>query len=286
MTKRLVKYAAVAAMTAMLAGCEMVSSFLHDDDVVARVGKHRLYYSELRAFIPEGVSSLDSTNLALAYIDSWATDLIFNDKAIEQLSKEDQDVTAEIEAYRRSLLRFRYEQHYIADRLDTLVSEDQIQEFYDSHPELFALARPILKVRFVDIYDAAEEKETIIKKMGSNKDSDILEAEYLAQGAAIRYFDSSDTWMDALLLAREFGTDYGTMLASMNKNYITLDDEDHTDVKVAYVCEIKRTGVAPLEFCYDRVKDYILNSRKREILVSLERRLLQEARDNGHLVIY
>lgn len=286
MTKLPAKLCSLAAALALVCGCEAVQSFLHDDEVVAKVGKHKLYYSELSAFIPEGVSSLDSTNLALAYIDSWATDLIFNDKAVEQLSKEEQDVSAEIEAYRRSLLRFRYEQRYVADRLDTLVSEDQIQEFYDAHQDLFSLERPILKVRFIDISKQAEEKDVILQKMGSRKDEDVLEAEYLAEGAAIKYFDSSETWMDALLLAREFGTDYGTMLACLEKNYIILDDEDRTDVKVAYVCEIKRTGIAPIEFCQERVKDYILNGRKRDILVSLERRLLQESRDNGHLVIY
>ena len=50
---------------AMLTSCEFVSSIIHDDEVVARLGSRKLYRTELEAFIPKGVSAEDSTNLAL-----------------------------------------------------------------------------------------------------------------------------------------------------------------------------------------------------------------------------
>lgn len=271
---------------ALTASCTFFQSIVHDDEVVAKVGRQKLYRSELEPFIPEGVSSLDSTNLSLAYIESWATGIIFSDKAMEQLSKEEQDMTAEIESYRRTILRFRYEQRYVADRLDTLVSEEQISDFYEAHPELFSLERPILKVRFIDISKAAEQKDEIIAKMGSRNPDELVEAEDLAFFNAIRYFDSSDTWMDAAILAREFGTDYGTMLACLSQNYITFDETDRNDVKVAYVCAIQRSGLAPLEFCSEKVRDFILNGRKRDLLTDLESRIVQDAKRSGHFVVY
>lgn len=270
----------------LLTGCQAIQSFIHDDKVVARVGKHKLYESEVNAYIPSGVSIADSTNLALQYINTWATDIIFSDMAQSQLSKTERDVTAELEAYKRELLRFRYEQRFIGDRLDTLVTEDQMLDFYEKHKNLFTLDRPILKVRFVDILKNMDKKDQIIRLMSSNKPKDMDEVEGLANKYAIKYFDKSYEWMDAAVLAREFGTDYGQMLAKMNQSYIRMESEDAADIKVAYVREIRRSGVAPFDFCTDRIREYILSGRKHDLLVALEQSLLKGASDDGQFVIY
>ena len=275
----------VAALT-LLTGCQAIQSFIHDDKVVARVGKHKLYQSEVSAYIPSDVSPADSTNLALQYINSWATDLIFSDMAQTQLSKAERDVTAELEAYKRDLLRFRYEQRFIGDRLDTLVTEDQMLTFYEKHKNLFVLDRPIMKVRFVDIYKNVENKDRIIRLLSSNKPKDMEEVQGLANKYAIKYFDKSYEWIDAAVLAREFGTDYGQMLAKMNQSYIRMESEDASDIKVAYVREIRRSGVAPFDFCTERIREYILSGRKHDLLVALEQSLLKGASDDGQFVIY
>ena len=270
----------------LLTGCQAIQSFIHDDKVVARVGKHKLYESEVNAYIPSGVSIADSTNLALQYINTWATDIIVSDMAQSQLSKTERDITAELEAYKRELLRFRYEQRFIGDRLDTLVTEDQMLDFYEKHKNLFTLDRPILKVRFVDILKNMDKKDQIIRLMSSNKPKDMDEVEGLANKYAIKYFDKSYEWMDAAVLAREFGTDYGQMLAKMNQSYIRMESEDAADIKVAYVREIRRSGVAPFDFCTDRIREYILSGRKHDLLVALEQSLLKGASDDGQFVIY
>ncbi len=269
-----------------MTSCNAVQGLIHDDVVVAKVGKHKLYKSELKKYIPSGISSSDSTNLALQYINSWASGQIYSDMALSQLSKADQDVSEELESYKRSLLRFRYEQQFVNERLDTLITEDQMMDFYQSHQRLFNLERPILKVRFMDIVKTSEQRDFLTRKMSSNIPSDVVQVDSMARIYAIRYFDNSQTWMDASTLAKEFGTDYLTMLSQLKKNYITIESDDKADVKVAYVREIKKTGVAPFDFCEQTIKDYILSERKRALLFALEQRLLEEASDKGEFVIY
>ena len=270
----------------IVSSCNMVQSFIHDDEVVAKVGKHKLYKSELNAYIPSGISSADSTNMALQYINSWATSLIYSDVAVSQLPKSEQDVSAELESYKRSLLRFRYEQQFVNDRLDTLVTEDQMLAFYKANPGLFELERPILRVRYIDIVKTSEQKDFLLKKMASSRTSDAILVDSLANRYAIRYFDNTQSWVDATDLAREFGTDYLTMLSKLKNNYITIESSDMSDVKSAYVKEIMRKGTAPFEYCTDRIREYVLSGRKRELLVALEQSLLKEASDRGSFVIY
>ena len=270
----------------LLTACQSVHSFIHDDRVVAKVGKHKLYLSEVEAYIPTGVSAADSTNLALQYINTWATDIIFADMAQSQLSKAERDVTAELEAYKRDLLRFRYEQRFIGDRLDTLVTEDQMLAFYEQHKELFTLERPILKVRFIDLFKNIEQRDQIIRLLSSSKPKDIETLENLAGKYAIRYYDKIYEWVDAAVLARDFGTDYGQMLARLNQSYIIMESGETSDVKAAYVREIRRNGVAPFDFCAERIREYILSGRKHDLLIALEQSLLKGASDDGQFVIY
>lgn len=275
----------LAAMAA-LCSCTTITSFVHDDEVVAKVGKYKLYKSELDKYVPEIVSPEDSANLAMQYINTWATDLLYEQVATEQLSKVEKDVTFELEDYRRSLLKYRYEQRYVNDRLDTLVTEQQIQTFYEAHKEQFQLDRPVLKVRFIDVMKDSPSKNNLLKLMSSDEYDDIAAADTLARSAALRYFDSSDTWIDAIVLAKEFGVDYETMLKHLSGDFIKIEPEGRSDLLAAYICDIRLSGDAPIDYCTDTIRDLIISSRKHDLLNSLERDLLSNAISRKHFVIY
>ena len=269
-----------------LCGCNIISSIVHDDQVVARVGSERLYHSELDNYIPDGTSPEDSAAIVLQYINSWATEHLFQKTAESRLSKEEKNVDKELEAYRRSLLRYRYEQHYINDRLDTLITSAQLEEYYEAHAASLELARPILKVRFVDIMTDSPNYEEIMEKLPSEGGQALKDLDSLAYVSAPRFFDSSDTWMDAAVLAREFGTDWPTMLSKLKDKYIIFNYEDRGETRAAYVFAVQYKGQAPLEFCRNSIRDNILSERKRELLNNLEQDLLKNAQDKKEFIIY
>lgn len=269
-----------------LVSCEFVSSLVHDDQLVAKVGKHKLYRSEVSRYLPAGVSPEDSVNLTRKYVNAWAAEILYAQVAEDQLSKQEKDVTQEIEEYTRSLIKFRYEQHYINDRLDTLITDAQIEEYYNAHSGMFTLQRPVMKVRFVDIQKDSPSLDRIEKRMGSRDPEDGMYLDSIARSSAIRYFDSSTEWMDASFLAKEFGVDYSTMLSKLEDRMIVFEAGDRDDVKMAYVFGIIYSGKAPLDFCSDQIRDMILSGRKHSLLVNLEQDLLDEALSHKKLVIY
>ncbi len=276
----------VIIVSALLVSCRAIGDFVHDGDVVAKAGQHKLYLTELEAYIPNGLPPEDSARLAEQYIRSWAADQLFLDMAGEQLSKSEKDVSKELEAYRTSLLRYRYEQRYINERLDTTVTRSEIEEYYDAHADLFMLDVPILKARYLDIMEDSPNYETIRRRMSSNEYEDIAEADSLAYSSALRYVDWSDRWVDAVTLAREFGTDYGTMLSRLSGSYIEMR-EDRGDVKIAYVLDTRKAGTqAPLEYCEERIRDIIISARKHRLLTTLEQDLLDNALSKENFIIY
>ena len=76
---------------------------------MAEVSGEKLYRSDLDAVIPKGISQEDSTYLAKQYINTWASEMVYLGIAEQQLSKTEKDVTKELEDYRKSLLKYRYE---------------------------------------------------------------------------------------------------------------------------------------------------------------------------------
>ena len=273
-------------LPALLGSCNAISSLVHDDQVVAKVGKNKLYKSELERFIPNMIPAEDSIRLAEQYINTWAMDLLYLDVAERELSKGELDVTADLEDFRRSLLKYRYEQRYINDRLDTLVTDEQVRRYYEEHESEFALKRPVLKVRFVDVMKDSPNKDAILKMMTSREYDDLQRADTLARSTALRYFDSSDSWMDAAELARSFGLDYTEMLTHLKGDMIRYEPADRGDLMAAYVLDIRKNGIAPLEFCSSRIRDILISARKHELMTSLERDLLENALESNNFVIY
>ena len=269
-----------------LSSCRAISSFLSNDEIVAQVGQEKLYRSDIDQVVPKGLAPEDSTRLAARYINSWASEHVYLKIAEEQLSKNEKDVSRELEDYRRSLLKYRYEQLYVNERLDTSVTPDQIEEYYSVHQDKFVLDRPIIKARYLNIDNDSPALKQIRKRMSSSAANDLIEADSLAFSSALKFATWDDRWIDVSTLAREYAADYPALLAKMNRGWIEVVDSVGY-MKLTYVSEIMSKGrVAPVEYCSERIKDIIISERKQSLISSLEQDLLNDARENGQFVIY
>ena len=278
--------ASILIVLPALSSCRAISSFLRGGEVVAEVSGEKLYRSDLDAVIPKGISQEDSTYLARQYINTWASEMVYLGIAEQQLSKTEKDVTKELEDYRKSLLKYRYEQLYVNERLDTAVSDDLVEEYYSAHQEKFVLGRPLVKARFLSISDESPAKDQIRKRMSSGEVEDLIEADSLAYSSALKFTTWSDEWVDVTVLAREFQLDYETLLGQVKNKWIEKVDTLGV-ARLAYIPEIIRKGeVAPLEYSAPAIKDIIISSRKQTLISTLEQDLLKDARENGQFVIY
>lgn len=269
-----------------LVSCRAISDFLHDDEAVAQVGQVKLYRSELDKVIPKGISSEDSTRLARQFINSWASDLLFVTIAEEQLSKSERDVTKELEDYRKSLLKYRYEQLYVNERLDTSVTDDKVEEYYNAHMDKFILQRPVVKARYLNISSESPNLEPIRKRMCSEEAADLIEADSIAYTSAMQFETWENKWIDIVTLSREFEMDYMTVLSMMKKGWV-----EHKDtlgnLHLAYINAVIMDGEqAPVEYSAPVIKDMIISARKQSLVMNLEQDLLRDARENGKVVIY
>ena len=283
--RRIVLIFIIGIVLPALTSCRAISSFLSKEEAVAEVGSARLYRSDLNMVIPKGIAYEDSVRLAKSYINTWALDQVFLSIAEQQLSKSEKDVTRELEDYRTSLLKYRYEQLYVNERLDTAVSDDKVEEYYEAHKDKFILRRPLVKARFLKISAESPTLKELKKKMSSEEVNDLFDADSLAYSSALKFEIWQNNWVDIALVASELGMDYTSVLASMKGKWVERTDTTGI-MTVAYISEIISEGhVAPIEYSTPSIKDMIISVRKQQLVSTLERDLLNEARENGQFVI-
>ena len=286
MKKYLRSIAILMIVLPALSSCKAITSFFSGDEIVAVAGSEKLYRSDLDRILPKGMPVEDSTRLAMQYITTWASDIVYVTIAEEQLSKSEKDVTKELEDYRKSLLKYRYEQLYVNERLDTAVTDDQVQEYFEAHSEKYVLQRPVVKARFLAIFSDSPAKEQIRKRMSSDDVNVLVEADSLAFSAAHKYTGWNDGWVDVAVLSREFGLDYTEVLAKKKGDWVEIEGEDGIS-RIAYISDMVKEGeLAPIEYAAQSIRDMIISARKQKLIMTLEQDLLKDARDNGKFVIY
>ena len=123
----------------------------HEEEAVARVNDKYLLKSDIIDAIPEGTLKSDSLVVVSNFIDKWVRKQLMLAKAEEALSEEQKDVEKQLEEYRSSLLIYSYRQKLLQQKMDTVVTDDQIQEYYESNIDNFILSAEVVRAIYVGV---------------------------------------------------------------------------------------------------------------------------------------
>ncbi len=268
-----------------LSSCRMYDRFFHGD-VVARVGNDVLYISDIKDLNIQGFSPEDSSEIVKRYIHSWAKSRLLVDMAESHLSKEDRDVSAQLEEYRQQLLVYRYQQKYVQQRLDTVITEDESLEYYESNPKSFYAQTPVFRGLYIKISNNSPN-EKLIKSLYRTKDEDERDRlSELCYVSAEKYSFFYDEWTPINVIAQKVGVDVGELKSAFDsRSYMEKSRMGYTYLIYAD-SYIHQGDPLPYEYCRKSVRDFILSKRKQELITSLERNLLNDAVSSDKLIIY
>ena len=266
-------------LSCMLVSCGFAERFScpEQDTVVAKAGKDMLYMSQLRQIIPKGVTGADSTDMGGRVIREWKLERLLLMKAEAELPASQLDVSEEIEGYRRSLLVYRYESMYLSERLDTSVTDMEIEEYYRENQEFFRTSSMLVRGYFVKMNADSPNLATVRYNLKNLDDSDTEELELLSARVSFSYLNFYDYWVALSEFVPDFGMDIGTLTKSASMSSF-LEAEYGGAVSFLKIWERIPAGeIAPLAYCRDAVVERILNLRKKQLLDDLERDLLMES---------
>lgn len=253
---------------------------------IARANSQYLYLDEVKDIVPAGTPSKDSAELIKKYIDNWIHESLVIQKAESNLGEDQKNVDKQLRDYRNSLITYAYEKELVKQKLDTVVSDVEIEEYYNNNQSDFELKDNIIKVVYVKVDKQVPGIDKLKKwyKSDNMKDREQL-ASYCHQFASNFYLDDS-SWLlfDDLLKEIPIQT-YNKELFLQNNRFVEVSDS-----LSSYFVNIKgfkiKNSLSPLAFEKENIKNIILNKRKLLLITKMKEDVYNDAANTNKIEIY
>jgi hypothetical protein len=255
------------------------------DPPVAKVGNAVLYKSDLARLIQPGLTLPDSTMMARSIIDKWVRKQLIMQQALLNLTDAEKNVEKELEEYRTSLIIYKYEQKYIQERLDTIVTEEEIQQYYNDNLQSFILPVSVAKVQFVQL--PLQVKPDLLRGwlLQANEES-VKKIEEFCYQVAVKYEYFGDRWVSFDNIKMLFP--YSLVPSEQNLISNKLYEVSDTAYRyMLYLREVKSKGTqSPYEFVRDNIRNIIILKRKQKLVNDLENNIYLDALNKNKFTIY
>jgi hypothetical protein len=237
----------------MLVGCAGAEE--GPDLPVAKAYDQVLSWTDLRQVIPLDATPEDSAAMADQYIEVWMKQQAVLHMAERNQATEGMAMEAQLEDYRRSLVIFNYEQALVDQKLDTAVSEGEIERYYADHQPNFELKETIVRMRW---FKVNEPDKRILRRM----------EERFLKGAA------DDLRELEIWLAQN-----GVSINDRSMNWIPGSTENG-----AWFLEIierrAQNSVSPLDLVRSDIRAILLNQRKIQLIEDMRSSVYAQAIEN------
>ena len=257
-----------------------------EPDALVKVNDRILTRNEVESLIPKGTTSADSLLLAESYIKKWVKDELVLKIAQRNLGSDKETTDKLVDAYRRSLLRYRYQEKLIQEKLSDEIQESDVLTYYDTNKEKFVLDKNLIKGLFLKVpADAPNLSEVKTWYKSGNVASLEKIEKYSIQNAAIyEYF--FDKWVDFDEIRNNIPNQISNPESFLRTNKIL----EVTDSSFCYLLNIRQVllkgQVEPFEYAEPRIREILINQRKLDFIKEFEEELYNDALDGGDVIFY
>jgi hypothetical protein len=168
-----------------------------EQEPVAQVFDKVLTQQDLLEIIPENISGNDSIQFVQNFINNWIKEQVIIHKAELNLKEEEKAFDKKLEEYRKSLLIYQYEKQLIAQKLDTNVSDAEIEQYYKDNPQNFELKENIIQGIYIKVRNEAPNIDQLKKWLfyQYNDENKANIQEYITQFAEDFFINDSTSWV-------------------------------------------------------------------------------------------
>lgn len=250
---------------------------------IARVFDQYLYNTDLQGITNPLISKEDSTQLVNYHVESWVRRNLMVAEAENTISTNQNSIEQQLQDYRESLLLFLYEKELLKQSLDTLVTDEEIETYYQKHKEGFKLRGHVLKAKFVIVRKETPQQSSVKQWMKNPDDQEKLQ-DYCYQYAL--NFSLTPTWytLDKFTDEIPIQTSNTSNFLKNNKFYTTTDENNTYFV---WLSDYGLSGnIAPLDYKKQDITKIIVNKRKLRYVKEIEDKIYQKALNEHHFEIY
>jgi hypothetical protein len=275
-----------AAAIAALVLCSCGKSGLADG-VVAEAYGEQLFQSDLRSMVTPGTSTEDSAALAQRFIDNWLRERVLLHTAELNLSETQKDVDRQLREYRTSLITYTYEQALVRQKLDTVITDKDIMEFYEANTKNFELKDNIVRVRW---FKLREDDKRVLRKVDelwrSDKPEDRHQLEVFIVQRGSTIYDTHDDWMPFKELQQQVPLRPDNPTDWLERHDRAVVSDSVGTYYLEFMEHRLKNSISPPDLVRADIRAIIINQRKLKLLERMCEDLFKEALANKDVIIH
>ncbi len=254
-------------------------------DLVARVGPYSLSRERVEQPYIYNMGELDSAEAVKKFIKQWAFDKTFEIEAMDQLQSR-QELDQLIDAYRSSLLTHLFEKQLIEQELDSVISQPELEEYYQQNKSQYVLKSSIIRLNFINIRLDHPDVEDIRRLWRETDNPGVMDSLIaLCHESAEVFLLEDSVWykMEELKTIVPGGI-LKSRSSSAFKEQIFSNDSAKYFLRVLE--QIPDTEIAPLSFIEKQARKVILYRRKQQLIQDWRERIYHEALKANRVKLY
>ena len=244
--------------------CSLFKSKKGGDEkgVIARVNDEYLYLSDIQPIV-KGLKGSDSIAALKDYTENWIRKKLLLQKAMDNIAQDDPGITRKVEEYRDGLVLYEYERALINKRLDTVVTDDQLEQYYSTMKNGVLLEKDVYRFCFIRLKKDAPDLTDFRKWVMKPRDEeDLRQLEGFCKTYATSFVIDSGTWYEKDNALKIFPVDEAGLSALVSlKVYKEFKNGDQP-LFIKITGMLKKDQPAPLEFIRDKLVGAIMEKRK------------------------
>ena len=254
-----------------------------NNEILAIVNTEKFFKKDLTILLPQNINKIDSQLLVKSYIQDWAIKKLLLEKAENNSSLETvNQIDDLVKDYKESLLINNYKEQLVKQKLDTIVTEKELEEYYLLNKENFKLNEELVKIKFLHVDNTINDKKEILKLFKSDDILDLEELEKQELSFKFHQFnDSTWTQLDNVLLKLPFSKE------KLLKKTKFIQKQDSIGLYLVAIKDVlELNSIAPLSYVLPTIEQMILHKRKIQLIRDIEKIIIKDAIQNNNFKIY
>jgi len=262
------------------------TGFNNSDTALARVYDTYLYTSDLDGLVPSNASTADSLSICRNYIDNWVKNQLLFYQAEKNLTGEQKDFSRQLEDYRNSLVIYKYESELIRQTLDTLVTEDETENYYQANQQNFKLNNNIVRVVFAQVNNDSPKRERIKSLVESELEEDRDSLEFYCLRYAEDYEIVDEDWIIFNEFVMRVPLEVDKPETYLNNNKF-VEFQVESDYYYVNFLEYRLSeSISPLALERGNIQSIILNMRKKMLISAMKQEIFDNAMESNNFEYY
>lgn len=253
---------------------------------IARAYDSKLYLSDIKHIITPKTTAKDSIEIVTNYINNWIRTRILLKTAQDNITQNEEAFNKQLEDYKNSLIIYAYETELVKQKLDTTISEKEIEIFYENNKADFTLKENIVKVIYSKLPSSTSNaiKSKMKQLLIAAKDKDQFID--FCQKHAVNYYYDDETWLFFNDLIREIPIQTYNQENYLSNNRI-IDFNDSIYHYYLNIVDFKvRDNISPLSFEKENIRNIILNKRKHKLINNIHNTIYNDALKRNEIELY